>query len=91
MHSQAVINYALKEIQQFLNEQYWQPIAGKLAKREEQVYQTIEKIKAFRLVADQKYKIPLFSEMTDPQQKAIVLQKFTKANLKLAKCLDGSQ
>jgi hypothetical protein len=74
----------------FLNEQYWQPVSGKLAKREEQVRETVDKIKSYRLVSDLKYRIPLFSEMTDPEQKATVLQKFTKANLKLAKSLDGS-
>lgn len=65
MHSKGVIQFAFKEIQKFLNEQYWDPIRFKLAKRETQFDDFLEKLKCYRLVYDLKYKIPLFAEMQD--------------------------
>jgi len=40
--------------------------------------------------SDPKYRLPLFQEMNNKDERMKVLAKFTKANLKLARTLDGT-
>lgn len=49
------------------------------------------KLKLYQVHQDSKYKLPMFSEMKNEEERTKVLQKFTKANLKLSRLLDGNQ
>jgi|LauGreDrversion4_2_1035121.scaffolds.fasta_scaffold20506_1 hypothetical protein len=48
------------------------------------------KLKLYQVHQDSKYKLPMFSEMKNEEERTKVLQKFTKANLKLSRLLDGN-
>ena len=91
LHSRGMLKFAFNEIQRFVDEQYWQPIRGKLLKREATQEDFKSKLQTYRVVYDQKYKLPPFSEMQNSEQRNDILKKFTKANLPLSKQLDGTQ
>ena len=89
MHSHGVIVYAFTRLQDFLLQNYWQPIEFQLAKRENLLRNLYEKISCYQVCEGKK--LPLFFEIGDMQERRKTLARFTKANIKVPKMLDPNQ
>ena len=61
--SPGVIEYAMKELQQFINDQYWEPLAVKIKRRDSNYAEFKQKVADFTVVYDTHYKMPQFAEM----------------------------
>ena len=90
MHGKGVLTYAFGLVKDFLEQNYWSLVAHKIHKRDGHLAEFQGKLKSYSVIRDSKYKLPLFSEMKAPDERLKVLSKFTKANLKLNKQLDGT-
>lgn len=91
MHGAGVLQFAFNLLQQFLDENYWDVVERKIRKRDSHFHDFCGKLQSYTVHSDPKYRLPLFQEMNNKDERMKVLAKFTKANLKLARTLDGTQ